>query len=157
MKGFSLQMLFKIENVRHPRRIPKVCHVSYVSSGCYWLFFVPIITYRAFSLILPNEFSSFCQFFLRKMFCDKEGIGPAQLSMDKTSRGPPWAWAAFPPLPLSIRTPLSIVFLLTAWKLSILRMCRSSTERHFKNSRFRFYHQKTSIKYASAPGARCPS
>lgn len=33
------------------------------------------------------------------MFCDKEDIGPAQLSMDKTSRGPPWAWAAFPPLP----------------------------------------------------------
>ena len=55
-------------------------------------------------------------------------------------------------LPL-LRTPPGVEFLFTAWKLSILNTFGSFTERHFINSRFSFYHLKTSIKYAPASGA----
>lgn len=41
-----------------------------------------------------------------------------------------------------MRTPLGIVFLFTAWKLSILNTFGSLTERYFKNARFFFITRK---------------
>lgn len=144
-EGFPFQMLFKIKNVWNPRSHEIFCR-TFTMSGASYFFFLSL-KYRAFSFTLSNEFSPAT---FSEGSCSvkrKASIHTALLRMGELSRDPPpWDWGSFSPNCLLMRTLSGIEFLFTTWKLSILSTFGSFTERHFKNSRFSCYHQKTSIK-----------
>lgn len=156
MKGFPSWCYFKIKNRWNPRRTHKYFICQDLGNECYYFLFLSLNMESSrlfcqmnsrFSITFSWEKCSV----KRKAFIQSSS---ALLSLGKSSRGPPPRdWGSFWLSCWLMRTPLGIKFLFTAWKLSILNAFGTFTESHFKNSRFSFYHQKTSIKYASAPGA----
>lgn len=141
-----LKMLLKMCGIPEESAKHFICHALAMNATNFLLLFLPLDTQPS-HLFCQMNFQFSTTFFQEK--CSVKRKVFMQLSSAELGQAIPETRVLFQ----LTRTPLGIEFLFTAWKLSILNTFGSFSERCFKNSRQSFYDQKTSIKYASAPGA----